>query len=165
MNYATAPGPHTVNGFLQATGSQAVVGAASSGLTAYRPKWLSSENASTFKWGLYRSTYVHEGTTMFRSGDVNGFHSGEFWSSDLPRSIAQVREDKALPIRWANGGKESIQNAGFAGEFTQKMPAYKGLTAPQTGLNGDFYRGGTNQTFVPRAYDAVDIKGYWSLTP
>jgi len=164
-NYATSPGPHSVNGFVQATATQATIGALSGGSTAYRPKWLSRPDASTFAGGLYRSTYVKEGTTMFRSGDVNGFHSGNFWSSDLPRGINQVREDKALPYRWANTGQDSIQNAGFAAEFTKKMPAYKGLTAPQTGADGDYWKGGTNQTYVPDGYAAVDVKGYWSLVP
>lgn len=164
-NYATSPGPHSVNGFVQATATQATIGALSGGSTAYRPKWLDAAAAGTFKGHLYRATYVQEGTTMFRSGDVNGFHAGEFWSTDLPYSISQVRSDKALPLRWADTGKDSIQNAGFAGEFSERMPAYKGLVAPQTGADGDFWRGGTNQTFVPQGYNAVDIKGYWSLKP
>ncbi|MDT0211659.1 DUF6531 domain-containing protein [Curtobacterium sp. BRD11] len=165
LNYATSPGPHTVNGFVQATATQATIGALSGGSTAYRPKWLSRADASTFAGGLYRSTYVKEGTTMFRSGDVNGFHSGNFWSTDMPKSVSQVREDKALPYRWASSGQDSIQNAGFAAEFTKKMPAYKGLTAPQTGADGDYWRGGTNQTYVPGGYAATDVKGYWSLVP
>lgn len=100
-----------------------------------------------------------------RSGDVNGFHSGNFWSTDMLRSVSQVREDKALPYRWASSGQDSIQNAGFAAEFTKKMPADKGLTAPQTGADGDYWRGGTNQTYVPGGYAATDVKGYWSLVP
>lgn len=61
---------------LDATGRTATAGAAAGGI-----------------WNLYRSTHVSRGTTMFCSGDVNGFHSGEFWSTDLPHGIAQVRED------------------------------------------------------------------------
>ena len=38
---------------------------------------------------------------MFRPGDLNGFHAADFWSTDLPHSIRQVRSDEALPLRWA----------------------------------------------------------------
>lgn len=102
---------------------------------------------------------------MFRLGDLNGFHAADFWSSDLPHRIRQVRSDEALPLRWVDIGQNLVQNVGCAGEFTKKMVACKGLGAPQTGADGGVQRGGTNETCVREAYSAVDINGYWLSQP
>lgn len=163
-DYATSPGPHTVTGALGAITSSAVVGAATGGATAGGPKWLNFDDTKKFAGWSYHMGHVDESTVLHRSGDIDGRHTGNWWSTDAPTSIEKVRSEKALPETWP-GGNDSKQNSGFTARFDQKMPAYRGFAAPQRDLNGSVYRGGGNQTYVPDGWSHADVINSWPLAP
>ncbi|MCS5508842.1 DUF6531 domain-containing protein [Curtobacterium flaccumfaciens pv. flaccumfaciens] len=163
-DYATSPGPHTVTGALGAMASSAVVGAATGGATAGGPKWLDFDDTKKFVGWSYHMGHVDESTVLHRSGDIDGRHTGNWWSTDAPTSIEKVRSEKALPETWPDGSA-SNQNSGFTARFDQKMPAYRGYAAPQRDLNGSVYRGGGNQTYVPDGWSHADVIKSWPLAP
>ena len=165
-SYAMSEGPHTPSGFVQATATGAAVGAATGGITGYKPKWLPRDVAENFQHGLYRSGYIRQPTTLYRAGDFNksfnGEHMGEYWSTDKPISIAAVRSEKALPPAWSDGAVVTL-NHGYSAGFGAMTPRYTGLVAPQRGPSGEIYRGGTNQTYIPEAWNHGHETGSWEL--
>ncbi|QWL31885.1 hypothetical protein [Rathayibacter toxicus] len=116
------------------------------------------------KW-VYRSGYTKKPQVLYRAGDINGRHTGQWWSTDAPQSVSQVRADKALPLVWKKDEWPCKVNSGFKAEFPSGVPAYTGKAAPQTGFDGDYYPGGTNQTFIPGADNLGKLVDSWPLAP
>lgn len=119
----------------------------------------------TFKNGIYTSGYLKGDQTFYRAGDINGFHMGEFWSTDAPLGVTQVRQEKALPPVWPKTNDASLINTGFEGIIYSGTPTYPGIVAPQAGLGGEIYKGGTNQTFIPKAWENGEVVNSWKLAP
>ncbi|PPI53926.1 hypothetical protein C5D35_08570 [Rathayibacter toxicus] len=163
--YSLTPGPHTVEGFVGATVENAAIGGVTAGMTAKMPPWLSYKNMKNFSKWVYRSGYMKESQTLYRAGDINGDHMGRWWSTDSPQSVSQVRADKALPLAWKEGASPCIVNSGFKAELRPGMPVYVGKVAPQTGFDGDYYPGGTNQTYIPNPWDFGKVVDSWPLAP
>ncbi|QWL31893.1 RHS repeat-associated core domain-containing protein [Rathayibacter toxicus] len=162
--YSLTPGPHTVEGFVGATAENAAIGGVTAGMTAKMPPWLSYKNMKNFSKWVYRSGYTKEPQTLYRAGDIDGYHTGDWWSTDAPWSVSQVRADKALPLVWKTDDA-CVVNSGFKAEFPSGVPAYTGKAAPQTGFDGDYYPGGTNQTFIPGGRDIGKVVDSWPLAP
>lgn len=162
--YVAEPGPHTPEGLLAAGAENALIGAATARITAKMPPWLSVKEMKCFDNWVYRSRYTTEPTVMFRAGDINGFHAGEWWSTDAPLSVSRVRSEKALPPQWPNGDASHV-NTGFASELPAGWPAYSGTVAPQRGPAGELYPGGTNQTYMPMVWNDVKEMQSWPLVP
>lgn len=112
----------------------------------------------------YHMGHVDESTVLHRSGDIDGRHTGNWWSTDAPTSIEKVRSEKALPETWPNGS-DSKQNSGFTARLDQNMPAYRGFAAAQRDLNGSVRRGGGNQAYVPDGWSHADVIKTWPFAP
>ena len=166
--YSTGPGPHTPTGYLQAGGQGAVVGGLTAGVTGAQPKWLNMETASTFKYGIYRSGYSNDEMLLNRAGDT-GIQKefGGFWSHDAPTSVAQVRNDKAILPQWydKNGvvTGTSPLSSGYSATFEKGTPMYSGQVAPQRGLDGTLYSGGTQQVHIPNSWEHGTITNQWTI--
>jgi len=165
VSHALGPGEFTPQGLASSVGSGLVTGTVTSGVMIHQPKWLSFEEMNTFQNWVYKPGYMSETEMLHRSGDINGFHMGDFWSTDAPTSISQVRDEKALPLRWASDGKKSTQNTGFSATFAEGVPYYRGKAAHQVGADGDYRPGGTNQTYIPDGYLKGDLINSWPLAP
>ncbi|WIE62308.1 DUF6531 domain-containing protein [Curtobacterium sp. MCLR17_032] len=167
--YAAGPGPHTVAGYAQAGAEGVVVGGATAGITGAQPRWLNHEVASTFKYGIYRSGYSHEEMVLSRAGDTGPRSEfGGFWSHDKPTSVAQAREDKAILPDWYDKRTGAITgssplSSGYSARFDTGTPMYRGQVAPQTGLDGHVYRGGTEQVHIPQSWNHGTIVDQWPL--
>jgi RHS repeat-associated protein len=167
--YLLGPGPHTPEGFAATTLTGAATGGAAGGITAYKPKWLDADTASTFKFGIYRSGYTHGETTLYRAGGIGPRADfGGYWSHDAPLSVAQVRQDKAILPVWFKDGKPtgfSPLNNGYAAEFAPGTPVYSGTVAPQVDYKGNVYTGGTQQVHIPESWTHGTIVDKWKLLP
>ncbi|WP_345147576.1 DUF6531 domain-containing protein [Arthrobacter ginkgonis] len=167
-SYAMSPGPHTPGGFIQATGTGAVIGGATGGITGYKPQWLGIADMKTFKYGLYRSGYSHEDSILSRAGD-SGFQKdfGSFWSADAPTSVLQARNDKAILPEWYNKNGEitgySPLSMGYTASFPEGTTMYSGTVRRQIGLDGTVYPGGTPQVLIPESYKHGVIIDKWEL--
>ncbi|WP_146077006.1 hypothetical protein [Rathayibacter rathayi] len=162
--YFAEPGPHTLDGLVMASAENALIGGATGGITAKMPPWLSLNDMECFDKWIYRSRYTTEPTVMFRAGDINGSHTGGWWSTDAPVSVSTVRIEKALPPVWGNGD-HSVVNAGFSAELPADLPSYVGRVARQRSLTGELYPGGTNQTFSPDSRNSATEIDSWLLLP
>ncbi|WP_146076162.1 hypothetical protein [Rathayibacter rathayi] len=162
--YFAEPGPHTLDGLVMATAENALIGGATGGITAKMPPWLSLKHMKNFDKWIYRSRYTTKPTVMFRAGDINGFHAGEWWSTDAPTSISRVRSEKALPPQWPECLPNEV-NTGFAAEIPRGWASYQGTVAPQRGATGELYPGGTNQTYLPDVWNDVKETDSWRLAP
>lgn len=158
--YVAEPGPQTPEGLLAAGAENALIGATTVGI----PPRLSLKEMKRFDNWICRSRYTTEPTVMFRAGDINGFHAGEWWSTDAPLSFSLVRSEKALPPQWPNGHPSHV-NTGFASELPAGWPAYSGTVVPQRGLAGELYPGGTHQTYMPMVWNDVKEMQSWPLVP
>ncbi|WP_246226590.1 hypothetical protein [Rathayibacter agropyri] len=126
--YVAEPGPYTPEGLLAAGTENALIGAATAGITANMPPWLSVEEMKCFDNWIYRSRYTTEPTVMFRAGDVNGSRTGNWWSTDAPLSVSVVRAEKALPPVWSTGDR-NILNTGFSAELPAGLSSHVGSGA------------------------------------
>ncbi len=79
--------------------------------------------------------------------------------------MSRVRADKALPLAWREKPSPCIVNSGFKAEIPSGVSAYTGKAAPQTGFDGDYYPGGTNQTFIPGSSKLAKVVDSWPLAP
>jgi hypothetical protein len=155
-----SPGPHTPDGFIQATGTGALVGGATAGITGYKPQWLGIADVKTFKYGIYRSGYSNEEAILSRAGD-SGFQKdfGNFWSADAPTSVLpEWYEKKTGQITGY-----SPLSMGYTASFTPETAMYTGTVRRQIGLDGTIYPGGTPQVLIPESYKRGVIIDQWEL--
>jgi hypothetical protein len=117
--------------------------------------------AANFTDGAYTSRYLSEETVLYLGGEA-GTPWGRWWSEDAPTSVDQVRNDKAVLPEWPGGFKSPIDSA-YAARFPPGTAVYEGMTAPQTGVNGRIYPGGTPQVYIPDAKNAGEIMDEWRL--
>lgn len=61
---------------------------------------------------------------------------------------------------WPEGGKSP---GAFMARFPAGTPSYEGMTAPQAGLDGKVYPGGTPQVLISDPWDVGDIVKEWRL--
>ena len=176
--YLTGPGPHTPTGFIRATAISTGTGALPIGGRAGKVdvppsattklgdlpptlEGMRGNPAANFTDGAYKSRYLSEDTILYRGGEA-GNPWGRWWSEDAPISVEQVRNDKAVLPEWPGGGKSPIDSA-FMARFPAGTAVHEGMTAPQTGLDGTIYPGGTPQVYIPDARTAGEILKEWKL--
>ncbi|MDO5722685.1 MAG: hypothetical protein Q4P06_09145 [Actinomycetaceae bacterium] len=167
IDYGMRPGPHTVGGYIAAGTSGAVTGAASGGIVASKPPWLNLAETKTFKFGIYKGRYASEDLIRYRAGDSAAqYWTGRFWSTDVPISASQVRAEKAIPVRWRGSDQVNVLDTVYEANIPKGIVIYEGRVAAQVGADGDYYPGGTNQTFIDYAdLDCLEKRGSWSLKP
>ena len=175
--YLTGPGPHTPTGFMRATAISAGTGALPIGGRAVKSspnlgdhqtrrlpptlEGMRGNPAANFTDGAYKSRYLSEDTILYRAGKA-GTPWGRWWSEDAPISVEQVRNDKAVLPEWPSGDKSPIDSA-FMARFPAGTAVHEGMTAPQTGLDGPIYPGGTPQVSIPDARNVGEILKEWKL--
>lgn len=120
--------------------------------------------AKKFAGWSYHMGHVDESTVLHRSGDIDGRHTGNWWSTDAPTSIEKVRSEKALPETWPNGS-DSKQNSGLRRDSTRRCLRIEDsqqlsviLTVLCAGVGG-------NQTYVPDGWSHADVFKTWPLAP
>lgn len=168
VGYAMRPGPHTVDGFIKAGASSAFTGAASGGITASKSPWLKLKGETdTFKFGLYRGRYAREDLIRYRAGDsTSKYWTGRFWSTDRPISVTQVRDEKAIPIRWQGSDSVNVLDTGYEAKVPKGIAIYEGRVAVQMGADYDYYPGGSNQTFINYSdLTSLERIDSWPLKP
>ncbi len=156
-------------------GAATLAGALPGGVTAYKPKWLSWDTMKTFKYGFYRSGYNHKPEILNRVGNDNR-PFGEFWSHDVPQNLAQVRNDKALPLHWQSKNHEEGYNPNYGptsyttryqAEFKEYTERYSGIVAPQRDgkYQDKIYPGGTEQMYIPKYQWEIPLEGETRTLP
>lgn len=156
-------------------GAATLAGALPGGVTAYKPKWLSWDTTKTFKYGFYRSGYNHKPEILNRVGNDNR-PLGEFWSHGVPQNLAQVRNDKALPLHWQSKNHEEGYNPNYGptsyttryqAEFKEYTERYSGIVAPQRDgkYQDKIYPGGTEQMYIPKYQWEIPLEGETRTLP
>lgn len=133
---------------------------------------LPSSIGDTFGDNPYRLGTTTEPTTFYRAGDsaaTSGDPSlGQYWTTDPPTSVSQVRSDLAVREEWlddaGNVTGRSPLNTGYEVEFPPGTPVAVGNTGPQ----GPGYPGGGQQVVIQQPWNMdpppVTVQ-QWPLDP
>ncbi|TBT83212.1 type IV secretion protein Rhs [Propioniciclava sinopodophylli] len=181
-SYLTGPGPHSVTGFLSATGSTALAGtllggggaAVGHGLTVVggkvveklrptplvtNPGSLSDDMAQTFSGARYETTVLTNDTVLYRAGTEQR-PLGQFFSHEPPGGVLQTQIDKAIPPVWPDGTPAPIDTA-----FAIKEPAGTEIHTGTVANQGGLWMGGTEQVVVVKPWEigGVEVVDSWPL--
>jgi hypothetical protein len=111
--------------------------------------------ASNFSGGKYTAIVTNEDVILYRGGSSTGSPLGQWYTSNPPTSVIQVRIDTAVRPQWINAESGSLTGTSpIDTVYSIKIPAgttvYHGPVGSQSGVyvGGD----GLNQTqiFVPK---------------
>jgi hypothetical protein len=132
---------------------------------------LPSKVADTFGDNPYRIGTTTEPATFYRAGDsaATGDPSlGQYWTTEPPSSVAQVRTDLAVREDWVDGAGNvtghSPLNTGYEVEFPAGTPVAVGNTGPQ----GPGYPGGGQQVIIQQPWKMDPppvLVNQWPLNP
>jgi filamentous hemagglutinin len=123
---------------------------------------LPNNPAANFAGGRYTSITLSEDTVLYRGGSSTGNPLGQWFTSDAPASVAQVRIDTAVRPQWIDQstgvltGQSPIDTV-----YSVKIPAGTTIYIGPTASQGGVYVGGnsTNQTqiFIPRTTNGLTV--------
>jgi hypothetical protein len=113
--------------------------------------------AQTFGDNPYRLGTTNQTTTFYRAGDSAAQRGdpslGQFWTTDPPSSVSQVRRDLAVREEWlddaGNVTGRSPLNTGYEVQFPPGTSVAVGRTGPQ----GPGYPGGGRQVIIQQPWN------------
>jgi len=121
--------------------------------SAINPGPLADNIAETFSGGRYSVVTLEKDTVLYRAGTVDK-PLGQFFSSEPPDGVIQIRIDKAVLPQWPGGAKSPLDTA-----FEVKIPAGTKVYVGEVGAQEGFYTGGTQQIVVQKPWliDGVEV--------
>ncbi|MES2887972.1 MAG: hypothetical protein V4739_08150 [Pseudomonadota bacterium] len=121
--------------------------------TAVSPGPLEPGIAGTFAGGRYSVFQLADDTLLYRAGTADK-PFGQFFDTVPPQGVLQTRIDKAVLPVWPGGGTSPLDTA-----FAVKVPKGTTVYVGETGSQGGFYVGGTQQVVVPKPWtiDGVQV--------
>jgi len=102
--------------------------------------------AETFVGYDYTTRVLKKDTILYRAGS-DKYTMGQFFSKDKPKSVKQVRIDKALPPLWSNGEKSIVDTV-----YTFKVPAGTVVHSGKISTQGGHFVGGTQQIVIEKMF-------------
>jgi hypothetical protein len=108
---------------------------------------LSDEDlVKTFAGGRYTSRVLEEDMILYRAGSSD-LAISNYFSKDKPKSVVQVRMDKAIMPVWPDGGESIIDTV-----YTIKIPAGTVIHTGKVSSYGGHFVGGTQQVVIEREF-------------
>ena len=122
--------------------------------------------AGTFSSGKYNMEVLEDPRILYRGGDANGSPLGQYYTSEIPESVAKVRIESAVKPQWIDPRTgeltgESLIDTVYAVEFPAGTTIYKG----PAGYQGGIYLGGKEQIFIKAPWENLDGINVISKTP
>lgn len=109
--------------------------------------------AANFAGGRYDEVTLTGDRVLYRGGDSQGSPLGQWFSTEPPNSVAEVRIDTAVRAQWTDpktgawGGASPVDTV-YAVNIPAGTKVYPGPVANQGGV----YVGGGHQVFVPEPW-------------
>lgn len=115
--------------------------------------------AANFAGGRYDEVELAADRSLFRGGDSQGSPLGQWFSTEPPAGVAEVRIDTAVKPQWIDPKTGAWQGSSPVDTvYEVQIPAgtkvYPGPVANQ----GDIYTGGGHQVFVPEPWKIPGVK-------
>lgn len=115
--------------------------------------------ASNFRSGMYNERVLEEDTIFYRGGDSGGSEWGQWFTSEPPKSVANVRIDSAVKPQWIDpksGALTGVSNVNTV--YAIRIPKGTKIYEGPVGNQGGIYTGGPNsiQIFIEKPQN---IKG------
>ncbi|NOT66774.1 MAG: hypothetical protein HOP04_00270 [Methylophilaceae bacterium] len=117
--------------------------------------------ASNFSGGKYTALTLTEDITLYRGGDSTGKALGQWFTTESPTSVAQVRIDTAVKPQWVDPKTGQLTgNSPIDVVYTVKIPAGTTIYQGSVGNQGGVYVGGHNvsQVFVPEPWKIPGVQ-------
>jgi hypothetical protein len=115
--------------------------------------------AANFAGGRYDEVELPADRSLFRGGDSQGSPLGQWFTTEKPAGVAEVRVDTAVKSQWIDPKTGSLQGSSpVDAVYEVQIPAgtkvYPGPVANQ----GDINLGGGHQVFVPEPWKIPGVK-------
>ncbi|MGK5683097.1 WXG100 family type VII secretion target [Actinoplanes sp. URMC 104] len=112
-----------------------------------------SPPAANFAGGRYDEVELSDDRVFYRGGDSQGSPLGQWFSTEPPAGVAEVRVDTAVKAQWVDARTGEWQGASpVDAVYEVQIPAgtkvYPGPVANQGGI----YVGGGHQVFIPQPW-------------
>jgi len=109
--------------------------------------------AANFAGGRYDEVTLPADRVLYRGGDSQGSPLGQWFSTDPPAGVAEVRIDTAVKAQWIDARTGEWQGASpidtvYSVDIPAGTKVYPGPVANQGGV----YAGGGHQVFVPEPW-------------
>ena len=129
---------------------------------------MDNNPAQNFYGGRYNAETLTQDTIYYRAGDSGGRPLGQYYTTEPPTSVAQVRVDYAVKPQWidpqtgACTGTSPINTV-----YGVKIPAGTTVYTGPVGPQGGAYMGSPDimQTFIqtPWKIPGVEVISQWPL--
>ena len=117
--------------------------------------------ASNFAGGKYTSVTLKEDVILYRGGDASGNPLGQWFTSEPPSSVAQVRIDTAVKPQWIDPQTGQLTGTSKINAVYQvRIPAGTTIYQGPVGNQGGIYVGGQsiNQIFIPQPWKIPNVQ-------
>lgn len=115
--------------------------------------------AATFRSGKYNIDVLDKNTVYYRAGDSTKSPLGQYFTTDPPLSVADVRINSAVKPQWIDPktgvltGNSKIDSL-YAIEVPKGTTTYSG----PAGYQGEIYIGGKEQIFISKPWNIDGIR-------